>query len=129
MTPDEADAVVIGFSSPENLPTIGCLSNYHINPASTHLPAISTACESEGFGCMVTEQALIDSCADAISQPLEYIERHISIITEEEEMKCLGFLQETQRSCVYGQAVANLIRDHLLALPCGLGMDKNLKMD
>ncbi|CAL9126744.1 unnamed protein product, partial [Musa textilis] len=59
MTPDEADAVVIGFSSPENLPTIANvsvhfffdrsiisswmrLSNYHINPASTHLPAISS---------------------------------------------------------------------------------------
>ncbi|CAL9196653.1 unnamed protein product, partial [Musa hybrid cultivar] len=79
-TPDEADAVVIGFSSPANLPTIGlsqslsthlpwpgCLSNYHINPASTHLPAISTACKSEGLVALRLNKPLIDSFAVAIS--------------------------------------------------------------
>ncbi|CAL9196663.1 unnamed protein product, partial [Musa hybrid cultivar] len=80
MTPNEADAVVIGFSSPENLPSIGmslslskhlpwpgCLSNYHINPASTHLPAISTAYKIEGLVAWRLNKPLIDSCAVAIS--------------------------------------------------------------
>ncbi|CAL9149824.1 unnamed protein product [Musa hybrid cultivar] len=67
MTPDEAEAVVIVFRSPEILPTIGGLSNYHINPASTHLPAISTACKSEGLVAWRLNKPLIDSCAAAIS--------------------------------------------------------------
>ncbi|THU60198.1 hypothetical protein C4D60_Mb07t10120 [Musa balbisiana] len=128
MTPDEADAVVIGFSSPENLPTIGCLLNYHINAASTHLPAISTACRSEGLVAWRLNKPLIDSCAAAISLNHLNILKGISAKQLKKRKGNLGFLQETQRS-VYGQAVANLIRDHLLALPCGLGMDKNLKMD
>lgn len=45
----------------------GCLSNYHINPASTHLPAISTACKSEGLVAWRLNKPLIDSCAAAIS--------------------------------------------------------------
>ncbi|KAJ8461574.1 hypothetical protein OPV22_034500 [Ensete ventricosum] len=98
MTPDEADAVVIGSSSPGNLPTIGAAIPCDVKVV------LGLQCYS--FTDIFQSGAVCLPVCPTVYRSLWWFAGSAHI--------CFSAFE---------------IRDHLLALLCGLDMDKKLKMD